>query len=253
MIRINDAKTVWSLREKYKIGEPSAIQIIDELARKEGLSSGSELIERVEFQMKTLVEAVSQMSINLNNSLALLTQPFKNMVFPFASVSQIGTNFINTINNALSGLRQVSCDYHSLPTAQFLEKYPNFEKELALSYIVEDPMILKELDIPEIREFLGPIVYDQLILKNESISREFTHDKAINQKPAEPEKPIPPEPPRKGKPGADLDEWLKWYHAMMKNGFKCTLREVALKSGWSYGYVRQVNCRFSDDDEIDEI
>jgi hypothetical protein len=114
-------------------------------------------------------------------------------------------------------------------------------------------LILKELEIPEIREFLGPIVYDQLILKNQAISREFTHDKATNQKPAEPEKPIPPEPPRKRKPGADLDEWLKWYHAMMKNGFICTLREVALKSGWSYGYVRQANCRFIDDDDIDEI
>jgi hypothetical protein len=252
MIRFKDAKTIWSLREKYKMGESSAIQIIDELARKEGLSSGSELIEQVESQMKTLVEAVSQMSINLNNSLALLTQPFRNIVNPLASVSQIGSNLTNYINNALSGLRQVSYDYHNLPTAQFLEKYPNFEKELALSYIVEDPMILKELDIPEVREFLGPIVYDQIILKNEAISREFSHAKATNQKPAEPEKPRPPEPPRKGKLGADLDQWLRWYHAMMKMGFKCTLREIALKSGWSYGYVRQAHLRFVEDDDIDE-
>jgi hypothetical protein len=253
MIRFKDVKTIWSLREKYKMGEPSAIQIIDELARKEGMSSGSELTERVESQMKTLLEAVSQMSINLNNSLALITQPFTSTANPLAPISQIGANFINSINYALSGLRQISYDYHNLPTAQFLEKYPNYEKELALSYIVEDPMILKELDIPEVREFLGPIVYDQLILKNEAVSKEFTHNKVNNQKPAEPEKPKPPEPPRKGKLGADLDQWLRWYHAMMKNGFKCTLREVALKSGWSYGYVRQSNCRFIDDDEIDEI
>ena len=128
MIRFKDVKTIWSLREKYKMGEPSAIQIIDELARKEGLSSGGELIEQVESQIKTLVEAVSQMSINLNNSLILLTQPLKNIVNPLASVSQISSNFINTINNALSGLRQISYDYHNLSTAQFLEKYPNFEK-----------------------------------------------------------------------------------------------------------------------------
>jgi hypothetical protein len=253
MIRLDDVKTIWSLREKYKMGEPSAIQIIDELARKDGMSSGSELIERVESQMKTLIEAVAQMSINLNNSLILLTQPFKNIANPLASVPQISANFIYSINNALSGLRQISYDYHNLPTAQFLEKYPNYEKELALSYIVEDPMILKELDIPEVREFLGPIVYDQLILKNEAISKEFIGENSTRRKPEEPEKPIPPEPPRKGKLGADLDQWLKWYHAMMKKGFKCTLREVALKSGWSYGYVRQANCRFIDDDDIDEI
>jgi|WetSurSiteA1Bulk_404760.scaffolds.fasta_scaffold11721_2 hypothetical protein len=252
MIRFKDAKMIWSLREKYKMGEPSAIQRIDELARKEGMSSGSELIERVESQMKNLVEAVSQMSINLNNSLVLLTQPFKNIANPLAPISQIGANITNYINNALSGLRQVSYDYHNLPTAQFLEKYPNFEKELALSYIVEDPMILKELDIPEVREFLGPIIYDQLILKNETISMEIKSNKSTRQKPEEPEKPIPPEPPRKGKPGSDLDEWLKWYHAMMKNGFKCTLREVAIKSGWSYGYVRQAHLRFVEDDDIDE-
>jgi hypothetical protein len=104
MIRLKDAKTIWSLREKYKMGEPSAIQIIDELARKVGVSSGGELIESVESQMNTLVEAVSQVSINLNNSLVLLTQPFTNMANPLASISKTGSNFIYSINNALSGL-----------------------------------------------------------------------------------------------------------------------------------------------------
>lgn len=42
--------------------------------------------------------------------------------------------------------------------------------------------------------------------------------------------------PRNGSP---VEVWIHWYHQQRSRGHKVTLREVAEKSGYSYGYVRQ--------------
>jgi hypothetical protein len=57
-----------------------------------------------------------------------------------------------------------------------------------------------------------------------------------------PNEPIRPPEPKKG--GGNISEWLGWYHDMHIAGYKTTLRDVAEKSGWSYGYVRQSNQRY---------
>lgn len=51
-----------------------------------------------------------------------------------------------------------------------------------------------------------------------------------------PEKPQ--EPPTR-KDGGTVNEWLAWYEAMLDYGYACTLKEVASKGGWKYGYIRQ--------------
>jgi len=50
------------------------------------------------------------------------------------------------------------------------------------------------------------------------------------------EPPKPPEPKRKG---GKINLWLDWYHSMLDNGQKCTLEDVARKSGYSLGYIKQ--------------
>lgn len=57
------------------------------------------------------------------------------------------------------------------------------------------------------------------------------HDTAVIQEP-----PKPPEPKERG---GKIDLWLNWYHAMTDNGYKCTLEDVAKKSGYSLGYIKQ--------------
>lgn len=49
----------------------------------------------------------------------------------------------------------------------------------------------------------------------------------------------PPKPPEPKKQGGKIDLWLDWYHAMTSNGYKCTLIQVANKSGYSLGYIKQ--------------
>lgn len=49
----------------------------------------------------------------------------------------------------------------------------------------------------------------------------------------------PPKTPEPKSKGGNIDLWLDWYHKMTDNGFKCTLKEVAEKSGYSLGYIKQ--------------
>lgn len=49
----------------------------------------------------------------------------------------------------------------------------------------------------------------------------------------------PPKPPEPRAHGGKIDLWLDWYHAMLDNGYKCTLDVVAKKSGYSLGYIKQ--------------
>lgn len=49
----------------------------------------------------------------------------------------------------------------------------------------------------------------------------------------------PPKPPEPKSKGGKINLWLDWYHAMLDNGYKCTLEVVAEKSGYSVGYVKQ--------------
>ncbi len=49
----------------------------------------------------------------------------------------------------------------------------------------------------------------------------------------------PPKPPEPKKQGGAISLWLDWYHAMIDNGYKCTLEDVANKSGYSLGYIKQ--------------
>lgn len=49
----------------------------------------------------------------------------------------------------------------------------------------------------------------------------------------------PPKPPEPKKQGGKISLWLDWYHAMLGNGYKCTLEDVARKSGYSLGYIKQ--------------
>lgn len=49
----------------------------------------------------------------------------------------------------------------------------------------------------------------------------------------------PPKPPQPKNSGGKIEIWLDWYHAMLDNGYKCTLEEVASKSGYSLGYIKQ--------------
>jgi len=41
--------------------------------------------------------------------------------------------------------------------------------------------------------------------------------------------------------GAPVQAWLDWYHAQKNAGYKVTLKDVAHKSGYSHGYVRQLH------------
>jgi hypothetical protein len=49
----------------------------------------------------------------------------------------------------------------------------------------------------------------------------------------------PPKPPKPKGRGGKINLWLDWYHAMLDNGYKCTLDDVASKSGYSLGYIKQ--------------
>lgn len=49
----------------------------------------------------------------------------------------------------------------------------------------------------------------------------------------------PPKPPEPKESGGKITLWLDWYHAMLDKGYKCTLEEVASKSGYSVGYIKQ--------------
>jgi hypothetical protein len=49
----------------------------------------------------------------------------------------------------------------------------------------------------------------------------------------------PPQPPELKKNGGKISLWLDWYHSMRDKGFKCTLKDVASKSGYSLGYIKQ--------------
>ncbi len=52
---------------------------------------------------------------------------------------------------------------------------------------------------------------------------------------------IPPKPPEPKGRGGNIGLWLSWYHSMHSKGYKCTLEEVAQKSGYSLGYIKQKN------------
>lgn len=47
-------------------------------------------------------------------------------------------------------------------------------------------------------------------------------------------------PPRPAKPppGAGLDAWFDWYHAMKGAGYHCTLGDVARETGYSEGHIK---------------
>lgn len=50
---------------------------------------------------------------------------------------------------------------------------------------------------------------------------------------------VPPKPPEPKRSGGKINLWLDWYHSMQDNGYKCTLEDVANKSGYSLGYIKQ--------------
>ncbi len=51
--------------------------------------------------------------------------------------------------------------------------------------------------------------------------------------------------PKMKKEGGTLFEWFEWYHATLKAGFKCTLKEVANESHYSYGYVKLEHAKYA--------
>lgn len=53
------------------------------------------------------------------------------------------------------------------------------------------------------------------------------------------ENPGKPQQPLTRVSGGTVKEWLLWYEAMLDNGYACSEKEVAHKSGWTYGYIRQ--------------
>jgi hypothetical protein len=52
------------------------------------------------------------------------------------------------------------------------------------------------------------------------------------------------ESPKPRTDGGTVNEWLSWYHGMRRRGMNCTLYEVANRSGFNYGYVKQRNMIF---------
>jgi hypothetical protein len=54
----------------------------------------------------------------------------------------------------------------------------------------------------------------------------------------------PFESPKPRRDGGTVDEWLSWYHGMRRRGMNCTLYEVANRSGFNYGYIKQRNMIF---------
>jgi hypothetical protein len=120
----------------------------------------------------------------------------------------------------------------------FLQKFPTheiavkqFSRPIALfDFHSADTRVLMEqvlnLTVEEANDLIKakPLVTD---FKNKLLTQGVA-------KPAEP--PNPPEPKQRG---GKIDLWLDWYHAMNDNGYKCTLEDVAKKSGYSVGYIKQ--------------
>ena len=52
--------------------------------------------------------------------------------------------------------------------------------------------------------------------------------------------PKTPRPPT----GRNLDEWFDWRLAMQAAGYKCTLRDVAKRTSYAYGTVKQEHMRY---------
>jgi len=53
-----------------------------------------------------------------------------------------------------------------------------------------------------------------------------------------PQLPAKPEEPPKPERRSDINTWFDWHHEMLIRGFKCTLKEVAEETGYSYGHIR---------------
>lgn len=83
-----------------------------------------------------------------------------------------------------------------------------------------------ETTYPEFEPFFGAIW--------KTIDRNGGELGVDNAKPEEP--PKHPEPKNNG---GKINQWLDWYHAMNENGYKCTLSDLARKSGYSLGYLKQ--------------
>lgn len=49
---------------------------------------------------------------------------------------------------------------------------------------------------------------------------------------------VRPSEPAKPPPGAGLDAWFDWYHAMKGAGYHCTLGDVARETGYSEGHIK---------------
>jgi hypothetical protein len=43
------------------------------------------------------------------------------------------------------------------------------------------------------------------------------------------------------KQGSSMDAWFDWFHNMQALGIRCTLKEIAQETGYSYGRVRQLH------------
>ncbi len=56
------------------------------------------------------------------------------------------------------------------------------------------------------------------------------------------EPPKPPEPRKNG--GTFNNAWFDWYHAMKDAGYNCTLQDVAEKSRYDHGYVKQLHAAY---------
>jgi hypothetical protein len=55
----------------------------------------------------------------------------------------------------------------------------------------------------------------------------------------EPERPVALEKPEQPAKESGFDAWFEYYYGMREAGYKITLRDIADKTDFSYGYIRQ--------------
>lgn len=63
-------------------------------------------------------------------------------------------------------------------------------------------------------------------------------------------RPSPPPKPNKLDDGGTLDDWFDWYHDMKGAGFRCTLRDIAKETGYSYGHVKNKHMNYTAEHDI---
>ncbi len=56
---------------------------------------------------------------------------------------------------------------------------------------------------------------------------------------------VKPEKPAMPERGSHPDLWFDWLHNMRASGFKCSLKELARETGYSYGHIRRLYSIYS--------